>query len=262
MSRTKREDTMSPEEWAAENAALREQIRKAREARNATREELGWLAKCSEGLIRGIEEDETFITHPRIAARILAECSITDREMLKHLTPQCRWSRLAKKIRKPSPDKKLVQLWAEKEAAKTATHDTEVEHWLEKLELEVYDRRFEFKDFWLKWGYGYTKDGIKVMPEAIQAMVDAKNWGDDAYWRMGWRKADGYPKMLSRAQTSKDRVEQVVAALDCEMEDVVDLSDRIQQRFGDRYDRPNREMLKEWEAVRSAFTKQTGIGSR
>ena len=82
------------EEEMRKRAALREELRRGREARGLSRRELAKLAGCSETLIMILEEDIKSVTHPRIAARIFAECGIRDRERLRTVTNKCRWREL------------------------------------------------------------------------------------------------------------------------------------------------------------------------
>ena len=73
---------------------LRARMVQAREALALTRRELGIAAGCSEGLVRILEEDWASVTHPNIAARILAELEIREPDQLRCLTAKRRWNRL------------------------------------------------------------------------------------------------------------------------------------------------------------------------
>lgn len=94
------------EKYRAERIALRERLVLGREMREMSVEQLASEVGCSTGLIRMIEEDWASVTHPAIAARILAECGVRDPKCLIYMTARRRWATLPKSIPKPKREQK------------------------------------------------------------------------------------------------------------------------------------------------------------
>ena len=214
---------MESNAWWEENLALRERMKFGREMRGITIPEMAKLTRISTALVEWLEDSPVCVTHPKIAARVLAECLITDQSMLKHLTAKCRWEHLPK-----IPRRKSDSVLAKMRMAEVANREAELRERAmiesEKLRIESEIRHNEFAAFWAACHLHGERAKVPLKLDVIDMIVKARGWAEDVVsYKLGWLQVDSYKKLCTAGTASRTRCELLSIALGCELEDIVDI---------------------------------------
>lgn len=221
------------ERWDEENLALRERLRLGREMRGVSIPEMAKLARVSPALVRGVEEDHTFITHPNIAARVMAEAGVRDKRMMRHLVHKKHWRNLPRLPRQRA-ESVLAEI-REKEQRRKDQETARADNVHYSVVIgRVGERAEEFLAFWATHHVGERECGIPLRMDVFTGMIEARGWSAPVANRMlCYRCHSGFQSLLERGSATRERCNMLAAALGCGLEDIVDvprLPHRVHQK--------------------------------
>lgn len=223
------------ERYDEENIAFRERMRLGREMRGISIGEMAQLARVSTGLIIGIEEDHTFITHPNIAARVMAEAGVRDKRMMRHIVHRKHWGMLPRIPRQRAES--VLEKMREDERKRLAEIARKADiAYYGIIAQRVEERRGELMEFWARYGISVEETGIPLRKRNLSRMIEMRGWSPEKANRMlCYRVRDGLEGLMVAGTSTVERFNLLATALDCDLRDIVDTyALKVQRRYNNK----------------------------